>query len=157
MLSLLAFAVPLLLGVSAAPYQQQPANGTISWGPCPQNGTLPYTCGTLTVLLDYTSPDLTRTLDLSLIKVSAAKQPKKGSILFNPGGPGLGGRAFVAENAENLLISTGGVFDLIGFDPRQVFLQQLSRISKASGARKIPIFIKNREDTIKLVFCNRRN
>jgi len=54
-----------------------------------------------------------------LVKVSAAKQPKKGSILFNPGGPGESGRDWVAgPYGEAQLVATGGEYDLIGFDPR---------------------------------------
>ncbi len=65
---------------------------SINWFPCTQNGTLPITCGTLTVPLDYVDTTSNATLELQLVKVSAVKQPKKGSILFNPGGPGSPGR-----------------------------------------------------------------
>ena len=65
---------------------------SIKWFSCQQNATVPYTCGTLTVPLDYSDPSSSKTLDLALAKVAATKQPKKGSILFNPGGPGSSGR-----------------------------------------------------------------
>ncbi|KAL8879744.1 MAG: hypothetical protein Q9198_002705 [Flavoplaca austrocitrina] len=92
---------------------------TINWSPCTQNGTLPIECGTLTVPLDYVNTNSTATLDLQLVKLSAVKRPKKGSILFNPGGPGIPGRDFIAGSvAPSLLIATGGYHDLIGFDPR---------------------------------------
>lgn len=77
------------------------------------------TCGTLNVPLDYTNPASNQTLQLQLVKVNAAKQPKKGSILFNPGGPGESGRDWIAgANGDALLIATGGEYDLIGFDTR---------------------------------------
>lgn len=92
---------------------------TIDWFPCKQNGTFPLTCGTLKVPLDYEDSDSNRSLTLQLNKVSAVKQPKKGSILINPGGPGEGGRETVAGNlVEDILIATGGVYDIVGFDPR---------------------------------------
>lgn len=60
------------------------------------------------------------------MKVNAAKNPKKGSILFNPGGPGESGRDYVAGAiGESLLVATGGVYDLIGFDTRYVIFHAL--------------------------------
>ena len=76
-------------------------NGSVTWQPCSQqNGTLPIQCGTLTVPLDYSDPTSNRTLDLQLVKVNAVKSPRKGSILFNPGGPGDSGRAQVVDSAR---------------------------------------------------------
>lgn len=97
-----------------------PSNSNkIDWFQCQQNGTFPLTCGTLKVPLDYEDSDSNRSLTLQLNKVSAVKQPKKGSILINPGGPGDGGRETVAGSlVEDILIATGGVYDIIGFDPR---------------------------------------
>ena len=95
-----------------------PTSKTINWFPCAQNSTRPCTCGTLILPLDYTDLASNATLPLDLVKVSAAKQPAKGSILFNPGGPGEGGRDFVLQIADSLLVYTGGVYDLIGFDTR---------------------------------------
>ena len=93
----------------------------IDWFPCPQNGTLPLKCGTLEVPLDYEEFTSNQSLTLQLVKIAAVKQPKKGSILFNPGGPGGSGRVFIAGDAgPGALIATGGVYDLIGFDPRYV-------------------------------------
>ncbi|CAL8580360.1 hypothetical protein XPA_006089 [Xanthoria parietina] len=83
-------------------------------------------CGTLTVPLDYVDTTSNATLELQLVKVSAVKQPKKGSILFNPGGPGSPGRDLIAgAQAPSLLVATGGHHDLIGFDPRYAFLAVL--------------------------------
>ena len=114
---LLALACALPVFAVAVP----PTANRIRWSPCPQNGTVPLTCGKLTVPLDYTDLGSNKTIDLDLVKVSAAKQPKKGSILFNPGGPGGGGRDFVVDTfADGLRIATGGSHDLIGFDTRYV-------------------------------------
>lgn len=78
-------------------------SNTITWYSCSQNSTIPYTCGNLTVPLDYSDPNSNKTLDLSLVKVSATNQPSQGSILFNPGGPGETGTDFVVEIGDALL------------------------------------------------------
>ena len=75
----------------------------IAWGSCDEiNGTLPIQCGNLTVPLDYTNPEPDATLNLQLLKVPAAKTPKKGSIMFNFGGPGLRARSLLASEAKKL-------------------------------------------------------
>lgn len=60
----------------------------IEWGPCGFDGSLPITCAQLPVPLDYTNESSDEVFLLSLIKVDAAIQPSKGSIIFNFGGPG---------------------------------------------------------------------
>ena len=111
---------PILLGMCSVSVACQ-SHRSIKWFPCTQNGTLPLTCGTLSVPLDYTNNTSNVTLDLQLVKINAIK-PKKGSILINPGGLGEGGRDFIAgRNARSLQVVTGGVYDLIGFDPRYIY------------------------------------
>ena len=69
--------------------------------------------------LDYMDTTSDATLELQLVKLSASKQPKRGSILFNPGGPGAVGRDLIAGiDGAPLRIVTGEAYDLIGFDPR---------------------------------------
>ncbi|KAK0663367.1 Carboxylesterase B [Lasiodiplodia hormozganensis] len=101
-----------------------PNNGTegqeIQWGPCTLNASIPVDCGNVTVPLDYSTPNSTATLDIELLRVRATNQPSKGSILFNPGGPGGGGQSGLIKRAELLLEYTGGSHDLISFDPRGV-------------------------------------
>ncbi|CAO1597589.1 hypothetical protein XANCAGTX0491_001396 [Xanthoria calcicola] len=93
----------------------------ITWFPCPEVTSLDVTCGFLTVPLDYVNTSSTETLRLSMVKMNASKQPKQGTILLNPGGPGSSGREFLAgADGPGLRIATGGTFDLIGFDPRGV-------------------------------------
>ena len=117
---------------------------SVQWGPCEVNGTLPVECGNITVPLDYTKPESTTTLVIGLLKVPATKEPKKGSILFNFGGPGFPARADLAALSKNLNAYeptpqrrkpnrgilqygkctanrrsiTGGNYDLVAWDPR---------------------------------------
>ncbi|KAH8757511.1 hypothetical protein BGZ57DRAFT_859264 [Hyaloscypha finlandica] len=70
-------------------------NSKIQWGPCNAtevNSTAPIACGNLNILLDYTEPSSNATLTLQLVRVPAALQPSKGSILFNFGSRGVTGR-----------------------------------------------------------------
>lgn len=95
------FATPVaamllyLLTVLAASAHVQASKGgqrsPIDWTPCKSKGKLPVTCANLTVPLDYSDKGPTNTIALSLVKVAANKEPCKGSILFNPGGPGASG------------------------------------------------------------------
>ena len=116
MFLILAISVTLSLYTLGATCVPTPKN--INWFPCEQNSTRPFTCGTLIVPLDYTDPASNATLTLDLVKVNATKQPAKGSILFNPGGLGEEGRDFILQTGDSLLVYTGGVYDLIGFDTR---------------------------------------
>lgn len=91
----------------------------IKWTMCQQNATIPIECGTLAVPLDYTDIEHGGTLNLELVRVNATKKEKKGSIIFNPGGPGEPGRNHLTgESGRDLLRLTGGNFDLVTFDPR---------------------------------------
>ncbi|KAF4969063.1 hypothetical protein FSARC_3625 [Fusarium sarcochroum] len=70
----------------------------LTWAPCdldlPSNAREKLTagdCATLEVPLDYANPDSDRTVQLQLIRYNATKEPFKGSVLWNPGGPGISG------------------------------------------------------------------
>ncbi|KAL4869308.1 hypothetical protein BDV12DRAFT_196547 [Aspergillus spectabilis] len=68
--------------------------------------------------MDYTNFDSKATINLQLLKVPAIRTPKKASILFNFGGPGLESRMTLAGMSKSLLALTGGEYDLIAHDPR---------------------------------------
>jgi hypothetical protein len=89
----LATIAPLLLQVgqvSAAAISQR--TSSLQWGPCElrEETELPVECAKLPVPLDYTN-ETAGTIDLDLIRVQALKQPSRGSILLNFGGPGQDG------------------------------------------------------------------
>lgn len=77
-----------------------------------------FECATLQVPLDYTNCSNHETVQLDLIKYKAMKKPHKGSILYNPGGPGASGVSTVGLRGHELVEVTGGHYDIIGFDPR---------------------------------------
>ena len=98
-------------GPGSSPATTTPA-GTLDWKAC---GRLQ--CATLTVPLDYT--DATKgTIDLSLKRHLASGNDRIGSLLVNPGGPGVPGTSLVDQAtlafSEDLLDH----FDIVGWDPR---------------------------------------
>jgi len=124
-MTLIAYLLTLLLATSAT--HARSTNQTISWFPCPPSasintttdGGVPLTCGSLTVPLDYTKPNSTQTLQLQLTKITATKQPSKGSIILQPGGPGApGAQVFEEGPAETALLLSGGSYDIVAFNPR---------------------------------------
>ena len=86
--------------------------GTLDWQPC---GRLE--CATLTVPLDYADPSK-GTIELNMKRHLASGTNRVGSLLVNPGGPGVPGTSLVDQAtlafSENLLDR----FDIVGWDPR---------------------------------------
>ncbi|KAH6629591.1 putative hydrolases or acyltransferase [Boeremia exigua] len=119
----------LVSSALAYPADTTHPNTTLEWAPCdldfPASSkeaiakhAVPLFCATLSVPLDYTEPENGKTIDLQLIKIKATKEPFKGSILTNPGGPGGSGVEFVAIAGPEYTAHLGGFHDVIGFDPR---------------------------------------
>jgi len=102
----LSTLLPLSAAAATASGSVLPRDGSkIQWGPCTDfNSTVPIQCGNLSVPLDYTNPNSTETLQLQLLKVPATKTPSKGSILFNFGGPGEPGRAYMALTGPGISV-----------------------------------------------------
>jgi hypothetical protein len=84
----------------------QPSTQGVKWGECGSTtkSLLPARCGTLAVPLDYEDPSPNATLDLALIMVPSVKQPAKGNIIFNFGGPGLVAIDSLASGSEGLMV-----------------------------------------------------
>ena len=95
----------------AAYYAQRPA-----WTSC-QDG---FQCATVKVPIDYTDPgggDLT----LHLIRLPATDPAHRiGSLLTNPGGPGVSGIDFLRQARGEYSDRLRAVFDIVGFDPRGI-------------------------------------
>ena len=109
--------------------KSNPNNSSLKWAPCdldfpPSHKAVvaahgvPVFCATLEVPLDYTNPKNGRTVDLQLVKVEANKEPIKGSIIMNPGGPGVSGVEEVSKKGPMYRDVFGGQFNVIGFDAR---------------------------------------
>ncbi|KAJ4257354.1 hypothetical protein NW762_008472 [Fusarium torreyae] len=84
----------------------------------PQNIILSHLLMQFEVPLDYTNKRSPKTLKLDLIKAKATRKPFKGSVLFNPGGPGFSGVEYIVRKGSEYVEILGGHYDIIGFDPR---------------------------------------
>ena len=86
----------------------------LTWESCRDD----FECATLTVPIDYQDPG-GETIEVALLKDPADDPAHRvGSLIVNPGGPGVPGTSY----AENSTEAFGGVirhdFDIVGFDPR---------------------------------------
>jgi pimeloyl-ACP methyl ester carboxylesterase len=92
-----------------------PAPRALAWNDC-RDG---FQCSTLAVPLDYTKPAGEK-VSLRLIRIRASKPAARvGSLLVNPGGPGVSAVDFVrgfAKGSAPAVIRQR--FDLVAFDPR---------------------------------------
>jgi pimeloyl-ACP methyl ester carboxylesterase len=106
-----------------------PAAGAVAWRACPELAgdllpTVPkglsYECGTVRVPQDWSSPGAGPTFDIALVRVRAHQSGRIGSLVFNPGGPGVSGVDEAVYLSTVLPSEVMQRFDLIGFDPRGV-------------------------------------
>lgn len=75
------------------------ANQTIQWVACGTTNQPTLECGTLDVPIDYT--DLSAgSLTLPVVRVPAIGSSPRGSILTNPGGPGVSGIEDVVNSGD---------------------------------------------------------
>ncbi|KAL4912323.1 Alpha/Beta hydrolase protein [Aspergillus aurantiobrunneus] len=98
-----------------------PTLATLSWSPCPSHPSLD--CTTLTVPLEYADPTngSLASIPLARFNATAPKSHRKGPLLTNPGGPGSSGIDFLANGAgEGISNITGGLYDIVSWDPRGV-------------------------------------
>lgn len=90
----------------------------VAWGPCSRSYTGHYDCARLPVPLDHARPSGTR-IEIALIRTRATGH-KIGSLLVNPGGPGVSAVADWDSLSGSLDRTLHERFDVIGFDPRGV-------------------------------------
>ncbi|RPD63565.1 alpha/beta-hydrolase [Lentinus tigrinus ALCF2SS1-6] len=92
----------------------------VQWGTCDPSlvNDTSLSCGFLNVPLDYQDPSVGNAR-LAMIKANATGE-RRGTVLFNPGGPGEATFAVVNQYKELLLEVTGGAYDIVSWDPRGV-------------------------------------
>ncbi len=87
---------------------------TLSWDVCREK----FLCATLTVPLDYADA-AGPTIDVALLKQPAAVPADRiGSLVVNPGGPGVPGTDYAAHASSAFGQPLLDQYDVVGFDPR---------------------------------------
>ncbi|KAI1860287.1 uncharacterized protein JN550_011665 [Neoarthrinium moseri] len=118
----MGFSKPLAtLLVALASLATANSTNCILWNSCNITGpigSVPGECGKMLVPLDYTNPNSTQRLEIEILRIPATKQPKKGSIFLNFGGPGASGIEDFATFIEEIKAATGGYHDLVNVIPR---------------------------------------
>ncbi len=107
----------------------------INWTPC--NGSLE--CGTLVVPLDYANPG-GPTIDIAVERhLAEDPQSRIGSLVINPGGPGVSG---IDDFSNELSVLTAPLlddFDIVTFDPRGVERSDPVTCGETPGAAPGPL------------------
>ncbi|MGX1272975.1 pimeloyl-ACP methyl ester carboxylesterase [Streptomyces phaeoluteigriseus] len=102
----------------------------IDFGACTDVPELPDSveCGKVGVPLDYARPHGKR-IELAVTRVRATQRdphnskrrvPRRGALVFNPGGPGASGLYFPLIGMIPEWKRIGAAYDLVGYDPRGV-------------------------------------
>ncbi|KZP19421.1 hypothetical protein FIBSPDRAFT_1025314, partial [Athelia psychrophila] len=77
-------------------------------------------CGRLSVPTDYADPRA-GDASLSILRLLADSDKRRGSIFTNPGGPGISGTGeHQRERALDMMEKSGGEYDIVGWDIRGV-------------------------------------
>ncbi|MGB7979392.1 MAG: alpha/beta hydrolase [Candidatus Nanopelagicales bacterium] len=89
----------------------------VAWADCPGTGRQ---CATLSVPRDYKHPDA-GSIEPAAARVPARDSDRRiGSLVINPGGPGLSGVQALTGAVQVVSPEVRDVFDLVGVDPRGV-------------------------------------
>ncbi|MEY2931956.1 MAG: hypothetical protein RL033_2705, partial [Pseudomonadota bacterium] len=114
--------VPAPVGFMGEPESPASVEPTVlDWRPCGQFADRDIECAELDVPVDYTQPE-GELVTLALRRVAANPlEPRRGALLYNPGGPGGGGiDGALSLFRANVFDQVAPGFDIIGFDPRGV-------------------------------------
>ncbi|WP_314453008.1 alpha/beta hydrolase [uncultured Microbacterium sp.] len=103
---------------------------TLAWSDC---GSAGFDCTTVTAPRDYANPSA-GDLQLAVIRHRATSGEPLGSLLTNPGGPGVSGVDTVRDSLSLVADETlTASYDVIGFDPRGVGQSSAVSCYDASG------------------------
>jgi pimeloyl-ACP methyl ester carboxylesterase len=113
-------AVPAPAASSPPTTAQRVATGAVlHWSACSATaGPSGYQCATVQVPLDYADP-ARGTIGIALDRHRATGS-RTGSLLINPGGPGVSGVDYLPDFMTEVQPSVAEHFDIVGFDPRGV-------------------------------------
>ncbi|CAE6390842.1 unnamed protein product, partial [Rhizoctonia solani] len=97
-----------------------PRTEGFNWGACPGSSDSTRECSQFEVPLDWANHSAGKAT-LAVARFKATKQPKLGTLFFNPGGPSGSGVANVLSEASEIFSAmSGGQYDIVSWDPRGV-------------------------------------
>ena len=129
---LIAIALSACLALVVAPtahagdvIEPGPAAGqsTLRWTDCESKALVAAQCAWLTVPRDWSRPE-TGTYRIAVARIPARAQASRGTLVFNPGGPGGSGLDALSGVHSGLPRSVQDSFDVVSFDPRAVGASQ---------------------------------
>lgn len=111
---------PAPIPTSSTPLSAPPADvasyygQSLDWSDCGET----FQCAKLTVPRDWTEPGA-GDVQLAVIRLPASKpKARVGSLLINPGGPGVSGVEYARAARTQITAPVRAVYDVVGFDPR---------------------------------------
>lgn len=126
-----------------ASWPNSTANWQLQFQPCPN---LPgIECGQLQVPIDWTNPSGAQ-LTLGIQRVKTNSTARKGSLLFNPGGPGVPATTICTEAAFIFSPELLSHYDLICPDPRGVGTSTPVKCDPAVWNRNVSITPRNQSE-----------
>ena len=134
-----------------------PAASTLHWTACPlPDAPATLQCASIQVPVDYADPNGPKTA-VTVNRLKSNGPHPRGSLFFDPGGPGGAGTEFVYAEALGLHFFTAATrqnFDLIGLDPRGVGLSSPVRCDPELLNRQVSLFPKDEAGFRRLVARN---
>ncbi|KAF7972928.1 hypothetical protein HWV62_16588 [Athelia sp. TMB] len=101
-------------------FQAASRNNTLSWHKCGEISGRVFECARLSVPMDYADPSV-GDASLSILRLLADANKRRGSIFTNPGGPGISGTGdHQRERSLNMMEESGGQYDIVSWDIRGV-------------------------------------
>ncbi|KAF8517932.1 hypothetical protein BU17DRAFT_76229 [Hysterangium stoloniferum] len=99
---------------------QQLSVGTVKWWPCSSFDGVPGSeCGFIITPLDYLNASA-GVAKVALGRYKATTGPRKGMVMYNPGGPGGRGKPAATRRGPTFQALIGTDYDFVGFDPRGI-------------------------------------
>jgi len=133
LIALIGLVAALGISLALADVGSASASKRLGWKACKIGVEPRAKCARLIVPQDYSNPR-GKKFSLAMVKVPARKK-KRGSLFFNPGGPGGSGLEFVfGGGAKGLPRSVKNRFDFVTWDPRGIG----STRPKVKGCKAFP-------------------
>lgn len=123
--------------VSPSPAAAATATATLDWQPCVAAELDAFDCATLEVPRDWADPSRGE-FDLAVVRARSTGRASEriGSLLFNPGGPGVEGVALAPQVLRVIPARVRRHFDIVIWDPRGVGLS--SGLTECTGGSFTP-------------------